>query len=364
MIFEEFMDTALYYPDMGYYSGGPARIGREGDYYTSSHLHRIFGAMLGRQVEEMWRFLGEPDDFHVVEMGAGMGYSAKDLLAYLKDRDVFAHLSYAIVEPNHSFRLSQQRLAIEFEEKVVWYEGLEILPPFTGCFLSNELLDAFPVALVEMGAGPEEIYVHEKDGELLEVKGPCRDDVKDYLNNFAGVLPPGYRTEVNLRIHRWLEDVSAKLLEGFILTVDYGYPANDYYSDERNRGTLQCYYRHTVNENPYMHIGQQDITAHVNFSALEKWGAGLGLRTCGYCPQGTYLVSLGMDEVIGELYSEWTDPDKTAGIKALILPQGMGESHKVMVQYKGKGTPALRGFAMRNRAASLSEIKNIRQNPK
>jgi SAM-dependent MidA family methyltransferase len=147
--------------------------------------------------------------------------------------------------------------------------------------------------------------------------------------------------------------VNDALSEGFVLTIDYGYPAWDYYSEERNRGTLLCYREHQVCEDPYQNIGDQDITAHVNFTSLKKWGEELGFRTLGFCPQGTYLISLGIDEVITELYGDSPDPFDIARIRGLILPQGMGESHKVMILYKGKGNPALRGFDLRNQVRNL-----------
>ena len=143
------------------------------------------------------------------------------------------------------------------------------------------------------------------------------------------------------------------MTEGFILTIDYGYTAEEYYDEERTKGTLLCYYKHQVNENPYENIGEQDITAHVNFSSLRKWGEEIGFKTIGYCPQGTFLISLGIDEAITELYSNSPDYEsEILKIKGLILPHGMGESHKVMIQYKGERLPALRGFSMRNQINS------------
>jgi SAM-dependent MidA family methyltransferase len=142
--------------------------------------------------------------------------------------------------------------------------------------------------------------------------------------------------------------------EGFLVTVDYGYPAADYYSEERDRGTLLCYHRHQMSENPYENIGRQDITAHVNFSSLGKWGEALGLRCLGFTRQGVYLVSLGIDEVISELYGDSPDYiNEVAKIKGLIMPVGMGDTHKVMVQRKGSGEPALRGFEIKNQLSSL-----------
>lgn len=352
---------ALYYPELGYYSRPSNIIGREGDFYTSPHLHPIFGAMLCRQMEEMWHILGRPEAFHVVEMGAGMGYLAKDILDYLmlgkgqeaKGKDLSRHIKYTIVELNPSVKARQQELLKAYTDRVNWVSGMNELEPFTGCFLSNELLDAFPVRLVEMEDELSEVFLSEKEGELIELKMPCSTEIKEYFDEFSVKLITPYKAEVNLKIKDWLKEVSDKLISGFVLTVDYGYPAGDYYSEERNRGTLLCYYNHQAKEDPYQNIGEQDLTAHVNFSALKKWGEEVGLKTVGFCPQGVFLVFLGLDEVIVDFYGDAPDITEVNKIKGLILPQGMGESHKVMVQYKGADKPVLRGFALRNKAESL-----------
>jgi SAM-dependent MidA family methyltransferase len=366
--FETFMDMALYEPSLGYYRRDSATIGRAGDFYTSPHLHPIFGAMLGRQMEEMWEWMDRPEVFCVVEMGAGMGYLAKDLMGGLTGREILPHLEYLIIEQNPSIRREQERLLGDFRHKVKWASDLKEIETFSGCFLSNELLDAFPVRLVEMDREWMEIYVAlssrdlvAKDSEegvseataFAEVKRPCGADIRDYFRGVSLELPKGYRTEVNLKLKEWLLNVNEKLSEGFVLTIDYGYTAMDYYSEDRNRGTLLCYHRHQVNEDPYRNIGQQDITAHVNFSSLKKWGDEAGLRTVGFTHQGAYLVSLGIGEVMHELYGGCPDVFDVAKIKGLILPHGMGDSHKVMIQYKGKGVPELRGFSLRNQREKL-----------
>jgi SAM-dependent MidA family methyltransferase len=201
----------------------------------------------------------------------------------------------------------------------------------------------------------KEIYVNVDNDHIHETKGnPSTDALNDYLSEFSIKLPKGYRSEINLKIKDWLRSVNEVLSEGFVLTIDYGYPARDYYSDERNRGTLLCYYKHQVNEDPYRNIGQQDITAHVNFSSIKKWGEEFGLKTIGFCQQGTYLISLGIDEIIKELYENASDYlFEVAKIKRLIFPGTIGETHKVIIQYKGKGNPNLRGFAMKNQMNKL-----------
>ncbi len=357
--FEAFMEMALYYPGLGYYTKDLAAIGREGDFYTSPHLHRIFGAMLGRQMEEMWMALGFPETFRIVELGAGMGYLARDMLQYVASLQFGPHssgffdsLEYTIVEPGAGFKKEQHELLSQFLSKVTWVSSLSDLVPVTGCFLSNELLDAFPVKMVEKNDTLHEIFVSAREEELVEMKIPCGQEVREYFTELGIELPEGYRTEVNLKVRGWIAKVSEKLKEGFVVTVDYGYPAWDYYSEERNRGTMLCYYRHQVNANPYLNIGEQDITAHVNFSSLKRWGEERGLKAGGFCGQGAYLVSLGIDEVI-ELYSDISDPFEIAKIKGLILPEGMGESHKVMIQHRGHGKVKLRGFALRNQWGKL-----------
>ncbi|MCL5024245.1 MAG: SAM-dependent methyltransferase [Nitrospirae bacterium] len=351
--FETFMEMALYYPGLGYYARDAAAIGRKGDFYTGSHLHPVFGAMLGRQLGEMWGALGRPATFDAVEAGAGMGYLAKDLLHYVQGSSLFESLKYTIIELNPALRRRQQELLSEFGGKVGWVSSLHGLEPVMGCFFSNELLDALPVRIIESDGELKEIYVSVREEEFAEVRMAAAEEVRSHFRDLGIALPAGYRTEVNLKIREWVGGVIERLSEGFVLTIDYGYPAWDYYGEQRNRGTFLCYYRHQVNEDPYRNIGEQDMTAHVDFSSLKAWGEEAGLKTSGFCSQGTYLISLGIDEVITELCGEAPDPFEVAKIKGLILPEGMGESHKVMIQYKGKGEPGLRGFAMRNQSGSL-----------
>ncbi|TAN45881.1 MAG: hypothetical protein EPN22_01030 [Nitrospirae bacterium] len=355
--FESFMETALYCPDLGYYSRPDAVVGRAGDFYTSPHLHKLFGAMLGKQMVEMWIHLGRPEVFDIVEMGAGTGLLAKDMLDYLKSHEIFDRLKYSIIEISPALRQRQSETLAEYLGKILWVDGIGSLHGFEGCLFSNELLDAFPVRLLQMDGVFKEVFVSEEGGTFCELLAPCDDDTREYICTFFEQdrenFDDGYRTEINLRAKGWLQDLSGKLLRGFVMTIDYGYPAWDYYSLRRNRGTLLCYYRHRVNENPYLNIGEQDITAHLNFSSLKVWGEALGLKTVGFCPQGTYLVSLGLDEVVKECYGDEPAPGLLLNLKGLILPEGMGASHKVLVQYKGEDAPSLRGFSFRNEADRL-----------
>ena len=369
--FEKFMEMALYYPDIGYYSSHERMIGRAGDFFTSPHQHPIFGAMIAKQLIEMWEIMGRPSEFSAVEVGAGAGYLSKDIFDYLckppadpeladKKKHFLTSLKYSIIEPFFHFRKKQRDILKDHIEarKITWTSSLKKAGEIRGCIFSNELLDAFPVHLIEMEddikAGPKEICVDFNGKDFIEEKIDVSDEIMDYIKQFSMVLLPGYRTEVNLRIRDWLDEAAAALKEGFILTIDYGYTSREYYIEERSQGTLLCYHNHLFNENFYQHIGKQDITAHVNFSSVKIWGEERWVKTLGYCPQGTFLAASGIDEIITELYAGSPDYlSEVSKIKTLILPQGMGETHSFMIQYKGKGMPRLRGFSMRNQMDAL-----------
>jgi SAM-dependent MidA family methyltransferase len=353
--FETFMEMALYEPCLGYYATDKIEIGKAGDFYTSQHVHSIFGSMLGRQIKEMWEIMGKPSSFLVIEPGAGVGYTCKDIMDYLTKEGLLGSINYVIIERNPFFQEKQKKLLENYLDNVTWAASLTELDKMKGCILSNELLDSFPVHLIQMDDELKEIHVTSDNNNLHEFKGhPHNNSLVEYINEFSLELPEGYRTEINLRIKDWLATIQNILSEGFILTIDYGYPSHDYYSSERNRGTLLCYHKHQTTENPYMNVGEQDITAHINFSSVKKWGEELGFGTLGFCNQGTYLVSLGIDEMIQELLSNQKEYlFEVAKIKKLILPGTIGETHKVMIQYKGKHIPELRGFSMKNQKDKL-----------
>jgi SAM-dependent MidA family methyltransferase len=356
--FRDFMEMSLYYPGLGYYSSDRLPIGKKGDFYTSPHLHPVFGAVIAKVMVEMWDLMGRPDAFHIIEAGAGAGHLCRDILDYLsKSNNMFlSALRYIIVEINPFFRKTQKALLRDYGERIQWVKGTGVIKePLVGCVLSNELLDSFPVHLVVMEDKLWEIYVDARDNNFIEIKQDVSTNyIIEYFNQFNIEPPHNYRTEVNLMIRDWLREMEGILREGFLITIDYGYTAEEYYSEDRYRGTLLCYYQHRVNENPYEHTGEQDITAHVNFSSLHRWGMEYGFNTIGYCPQGVFLIASGIDEIIEELYADSPEYQFiVAGLKGLILPQGMGETHKVMIQYKGEGRPELKGFSLRN------QIKNL-----
>ena len=321
MTFAEYMDWVLYQPQHGYYATRDTVIGPRGDFITSPHLGHDFGELLAEQLADMWVALGRPTPFALVEMGAGQGLVAADVLTYLKEQhpDCFQTVEYTIVEKSAALAAEQkQRLQSWLDQGVtVQWRSLEEIPPnsIVGCCFSNELVDAFPVHQVILTeVGLQEVYVvsPDRDGNDSDaVKATTPESLRfrevvgelstptlaEYFTCMGidlkiGAYPPGYRTEVNLAAFDWLKTVIQRLQRGYLLTIDYGYPAQRYYSPARSQGTLQCYYRHAHHDDPYEHIGHQDLTAHVNFTALERWGGNVGFRNVGVYPAGDVFDGL------------------------------------------------------------------------
>ncbi len=352
--FRDYMETALYHPEYGYYTRGIERIGPEGDFYTSPHLHRIFGEAVGLQICEMLRHLDEGGELKVVEIGGGKGYLAEGVLIRLIEELGGRNIEYLIVEKNRRWAESQKDYLSGFKHHLRWTSSLDEISPFKGVILSNELFDAFPVHLIEYRSGFKEVFLEVRAGELVEVLSDIKNPaLLEYINEYEIPEIEGYRTEVNLEMKGFLNVLSGVLREGFVLTIDYGYPAWEYYLPERTRGTLLCYHRHTVSENPYRLVGEQDITAHINFTSLVRWGREVGFEPLGYAPQGTFLISLGIDRLIQQnLEKDRGFERELPKIKGLLL--GMGDTHKVLVQYKGENLPTgLSGFSLRNRLSLL-----------
>ena len=397
--FAEYMDLVLYHPQHGYYATNAAHIGPQGDFFTSPHLGSDFGELLAEQFVNMWEIMGKPSPFTLVEMGAGQGLLAADILQYLQRQypDFFKVLEYIIVEKSVALRREQQQRLQGLPLK--WYGLEEILnDEIIGCFFSNELVDAFPVHLFVIEQGKlREIYVSqslvgidpvvlpppsyaldmvapdraiplnltassEKIG-FVEVTGePSTPKLSEYFKLVgiqlpSSAYPDGYRSEVNLAALDWLSMVSNKLKRGYLLTIDYGYSADRYYTPARQQGTLQCYYRHRHHDNPYVNIGRQDITAHVDFTALERWGELCGLEKVGFVKQEFFLMALGLGSRMASLSSiDARNPQaihqvlqRREALHQLISPMGLG-GFGVLVQTKGltaeeKGRP-LKGLSM------------------
>jgi len=357
--FAEFMDLVLYHPVEGYYNSFREKTGPGGDYYTSPHVHPIFGQLIARQVHQMWEILGHPAPFTLVEMGAGRGFLCSDILNYCRSQfgEFYRCLGYVLAEVSGPSIEKQRSLLSPFlhERKVEWSDPERLLngtQKFFGCLLSNELIDAFPVHLLQQKDGKLwEIYVAGGDDSFQEVLGPpSHPALEEYFLLYGSPLEEGQRAEVNLKALDWIAKVSEVLRTGFILTIDYGYEAAELYDPTRRDGTLLCYFRHTISSNPYERIGVQDITAHVNFTALMKKGETLGLKKAGYAEQYKFLVALGLLQDLENLERNSpsdSDPGflkNKLAMRNFLIPGGMGTLFKVLCQSKGVGDVELLGF--------------------
>ena len=355
--FRDFMEECLYDSGYGYYTGCCLRIGSKGDFVTSPHTGPLFGALISRQLMEFHRILGQ-ERLSIIEMGAGVGYLARDILTALRE-EALTNIEYIIVEPNPNTVSIQRETMGAFQDTVRWVKAIGYILPGDHCLISNELLDAFPVHLIRKSGGAfQEIHIDFREGHgfIESSREPSTAELGLYIEELPGDIQEPYTTEVNLGIKAWIHDVARVISRGFVMTIDYGYTRKEYFAPFRSRGTLLAYSEQKVYEDLLAKPGEQDLTAHVNFSDLDRWGKEAGFRTVGYTPQWAFLGGLDFEEVARKSMGGNFEPfsPKLAGIKALILPQGMGSTHKVMVQSKGlETTPALKGFKIKNMSSCL-----------
>ncbi|MEG4273216.1 MULTISPECIES: class I SAM-dependent methyltransferase [unclassified Microcoleus] len=355
--FAEYMDLALYHPQHGYYNSDRPSIGKQGDFITSSHWGADFAEVLAEQFVEMWELLGKPHSFTVVEMGAGRGTFAENILQYLQIQypDLFQVVEYIIIEVSAVLQ-AEQRQRLADTKCVKWCNWDEIVNnSIVGCFFSNELVDALPVHQFILEQGQlREIYVaaetpkdEQEEISFVEVTGEVSTPkIAEYfdlvsIDVSASVYGDGYRSEVNLAALDWMSTVAQKLQRGYLLTIDYGHPAHRYYNPRRREGTLQCYYRHRYHNNPYINVGRQDLTAHVNFTALERQGELCGLDVVGFTQQALFLMALGLGDRIASLSTNDAEVldvatflQRREALHQLIDPMGLG-GFGVLVQSKG-----------------------------
>ncbi len=352
--FERYMALCLYHPEFGYYMQARERTGAAGDYFTSADLHPVFARLLARQAAEMWEALGRPAPFAWVEIGAGRGLFARDFLTWTKENlpDFAAALAYSAVEPGPAqrSRLAERLRGAGLEKSVHVAENVDELEPAVGCFFSNEQVDAFPVsAVTRRGGRLKEIYVTANGDELVEKLGPISEPaVAAYVARYAKSLEEDQRVEVNLNALRWLPSVAAKLARGFVITVDYGDLADFLYTENRPRGTLLAYRGHMTSEDFFTTPGENDLTAHVNFTALIDKGKECGLELTGFTTQEKFLMALGEANEFADLYdpgqNELQKLQARLKLKRLISPADMGSVFKVLIQHHGVAAPRLTGL--------------------
>lgn len=336
--FARYMELALYAPGLGYYAAGAAKLGEAGDFVTAPELSSLFGATLAGQVAEL---LTGPDD-EVLELGAGSGRLAADLLLALQARERLP-LRYLILEISPELAQRQRGLLARecpgLLERVVWIDALP--PRFEGVILANEVLDALPVHLVHWGA--EGIY---ERGVAWGAGGPTWEDrplAAGPLRDAAQALAPPqpYTSEVALAARALVGALANCLHRGALLFIDYGFGRAEYFHPQRSEGTLMCHYRHRAHADPFFLPGLQDITAHVDFTAIAEAGIDAGLRLLGYATQARFLVNAGVLRHLEgrEAQNPAGNPlsylPAASGIHKLLSPAEMGELFKVILLGRG-----------------------------
>lgn len=360
--FAQYMEMALYHPLAGYYTLGNEIIGAQGDFYTAPDVSHFFGKLLADQIHQMWVICGKPQQWVLVEYGAGKGLLAKDLINHCENKymDMYLVMKYIIIEKSPSMIKKQKQILSQVSQPsrgISWLEDQKelSLEPITGCIFSNELFDSFPVHRVVKQKGKiYEIYVAYEQGQLSEVYGPLSSmEIENYMEELPLDLEEGQAIEINLKMKEWLFNSASAIYKGFILTIDYGDIATNVLSPLGHNGTIRTYCHHRLGSNLYQYPGKQDITANVNFTDLDRWGEKAGLKPAGYLSQMQFLINLGIMEYLQELQKTGVSDKyllkETLAVKKLIMPEGMGTVFKVAAHYKGlKEKPCLKGFSAKN----------------
>jgi len=348
--FAEYMQLALYSPGLGYYTGGTAKFGQAGDFVTAPSLGPLFAQTLARQVAELLQQSAP----NILEFGAGGGELAGELLAELARLGCPVE-RYSILEPGAELAARQRatiaRLAPEAAGKIAW---LDRLPEgFRGVMLANEVADAMPVhAIAWREEGIYERGVGVESGQFVWAERPACGAVLAAAREIAVTAP--YASELALAARAWVRSVADSLAHGALLVIDYGFPAREFYHPQRSTGTLMCHYRHFAHTDPFLHPGLQDITSHVDFSALAASATEAGLDLLGYATQSAFLVNCGITDVLGRIDPE--DVRRYAPLAAtaqkLLSPAEMGELFKVLCLGRGV-SPGLAGFSRGERSHTL-----------
>ena len=356
MTFAQYMQKALYTPNLGYYSNGLAKIGAQGDFITAPEISAIFSRCLARQAQQILQRLDEPN---IVEFGAGRGVMAKDILLELQALNQPLK-RYYIIELSAELQQRQKEtlktgLPTELFQKVTWLSQLPSTP-IPAVIFANEVLDAMPFERLRIE--PEHTlrgyvrYNEQKEAFEWDYQPITDSGLQKFANrliqHIGKVSDLGYTTEINLHIKPWLESISRILSQGAVILIDYGYTREEYYQPARVMGTLRCHYQHRAHQNPFFYPGLQDITAHVDFTAVAESAFESGFKTAGYTTQAHFLMGSGLLEMSSDPNASLTEQLKIAQqIKTLTLPNEMGESFKVIALTKNFDQPLI-GFNVRD----------------
>ena len=362
--FSRYMELCLYDPELGYYSRNAEQFGKAGDFYTSSDVHAVFGRLLARQFEEMWRVLGSPPQIEILELGPGRGLFAQDVLDWSEKKfpEFFGALHYSLDERSPALRQRlQETLSRQFAAGKAALCGSgkgtasavpdqapvarALAPGVPIIVFANEFFDAFPVEVLSASG---ELLIAEQQGRFVESWTPASVEELDFLDHYSVHPEAGERIEVPVAAQNYMSQLARSVQKGFIVTIDYGYTRPELLAG-RHRGTVTAYRQHSVSANPYEAPGEQDITAHVNFTALSATAELQGMYVHPLLTQSQFLLGIGEGNQFADAFEECRLPQERAKValqlKHLVTPAGMGESFQVLVGSKGIAAEKVSGLS-------------------
>ncbi|MFZ0771982.1 MAG: SAM-dependent methyltransferase [Candidatus Sulfotelmatobacter sp.] len=355
ILFSRYMELCLYDSELGYYSRNAEQFGKAGDFYTSSDVHAVFGRLLARQFEEMWRALDSPERIELVELGSGRGLFAQDVLGWSEKKfpEFFRALRYVLVESSPALRQRiEKTLARHLESGkakifALYFGGEGSTQEISTIVFANEFFDALPVEILSVKGS---LRIDASDGRFLEAWAQPSPEELEFLDRYSVHPTPDERIEAPLVAQQFMDRIAANLRRGFFIVIDYGYTRDEQLAG-RHRGTLKALRRHSVSPNPYEAPGEQDITADVNFTALAAAAEKHGMQTHKLVTQSQFLMGIGEANQFADAFEECRLPQERAKValqlKHLVTPAGMGESFQVLVASKGieqGGIAALAGL--------------------
>jgi len=340
--FARFMELALYAPDCGYYEAQKENVGRRGDFYTSVSVGNLFGELLAYQFAEWLEELRIANcELRIVEAGAHDGRLAADILTWLQLNrpKLFAQIEYGIIEPSARRQEWQRETLKPFAPRVRWFFDFENLKIKTkksklaGIIFSNELLDAMPVHRFGWDAKSKNWFEWGVaiDGEKFVWEKIQNSEFRIQNSELEAILPDNYTIEVSPAAESWWREAAGVLENGKLLTMDYGLAADELFSPARTNGTLRAYFRHHLNDDILANVGRQDLTAHVNFPAIQKVGEENGLITEQFCAQSKFLTEILARAAKSNSFGEWDGSD-TRQFQTLTHPEHLGRAFRVLVQ--------------------------------
>ena len=379
--FSRYMELCLYDPDYGYYSRNAEQFGKSGDFYTASDVHAVFGRLMARQFEEMWRALGSPEKIAIVELGPGRGLFAQDVLDWSEKKfpEFFRAIHYILVETSAALRQRiETTLAHHFESGRATFasegavlgartagKGTTSVLPNSGTeerasapevpliVFANEFFDALPVEIL---SSQGTLRIDTRDDRFLETWAPSSAEEMEFLDRHSIHPEPGERVEAPLIAQRRMHRVAATITRGFLVAIDYGYTRAEQLAG-RHRGTLKAIRQHSVSANPYEAPGEQDITADVNFTALATAAEQQGMQSQMLITQSQFLMGIGEVTQFADAFEGCRLPQERAKValqlKHLVTPAGMGESFHVLVASKGVEKERVEALAGLNFGSAL-----------